>query len=313
MSKRASPTVVGAFVVGAVVLAIIAAGVFGSGRFFRHMQPAVLFFKGDVNGLKVGAPVKFKGIQVGTVKTILLSLGEVIGSRDSSRPFHIPVVIEIDGDSIVEKGITGRIDRETIESLVGRGLRGRLEMESFVTGVLYVDLDMSPETLADLQGGEALPYPEIPTLPTVLEEAQAKATAFLSKLNEVDVEGLVNGLKDAVKHVDEVVSSPDVKRTLAGLPPTLGEVSGAAAQVRGTFGKFEGLSPNADQALLAARDTLRSAGSILASDSPALYRLDQALDELSLAAAAIRRFAEDLERNPGMLVRGRAEPETEEK
>src|SRR5262245_57896166 len=121
MSERASPTVIGAFVVGAILLAVVGVGVFGSGRFFRELYPAVLFFQGDVNGLKVGAPVKFKGIQIGAVKSILLSLGEVIGSRDPRQPFRIPVVIEIDRASIAEKGVQGRIDDETLKKLIERG------------------------------------------------------------------------------------------------------------------------------------------------------------------------------------------------
>ena len=75
MRKRASPTLIGAFVVGAVVLAVVAVGVFGSGRYFRKVYPYVVYFGGDVNGLKVGAPVKFRGIQVGDVRSILLSNG----------------------------------------------------------------------------------------------------------------------------------------------------------------------------------------------------------------------------------------------
>ena len=58
--RRASPAAVGAFVVGAVVLAVIAVAAFGSGRLFRHAYPYVIYFTGDVNGLKIGAPVKFK-------------------------------------------------------------------------------------------------------------------------------------------------------------------------------------------------------------------------------------------------------------
>src|SRR5262249_4867342 len=123
----------------------------GSGRFFRRVYPAVLFFKGDVNGLKVGAPVKFKGIQVGAVKNILLSLGEVIGSRDPTKPFRIPVVIELYGASIVPRGLTGRLERKTMAKLDERGLRGSLKTESFVTGVLYVDLGMFPETPVHLE------------------------------------------------------------------------------------------------------------------------------------------------------------------
>src|SRR6185436_3966139 len=93
---------------------------------------------------------------------------------------------------------------------------------------------------------------------------------------------------------------------LAKLPNALAQVDDAAAQLERTFAKVEGLAPDADAALVAARDTLRSAEGVLAADSPLLYRLDRTLDDLSAAAEAIRHFAEDLERNPGILVRGRA-------
>src|SRR5262249_39400972 len=239
--KRASTTIIGAFVVGAVVLGVVTVGILGSGRFFRHLYPAVLFFQGDVNGLKVGAPVKFKGIQVGTVKSILLSLGEVIGTRDPTQPFRVPVIIQFDGDSIVQKGLSGSLDPETIGKLVGRGLRGSLKMESFVTGVLYVDLGMFPDTPAELQGGPAVGYPEIPTMPTALEQVQTKAQEFLTKLNDIDLNKLADSLNDLLKHGDELVSSPDLKKSLADFPPTLEQIGGAAGQLHVTFGKFGGL------------------------------------------------------------------------
>jgi hypothetical protein len=58
---------------------------------------------------------------------------------------------------------------------------------------------------------------------------------------------------------------------------------------------------------------MRAAGAVLSADSPLLYRVDRALDDLSLAAVAIRRFAEELERNPDILLRGRAEPKEAKK
>ena len=311
MSRRASPTMIGAFVVGGVLLAVIAVGILGSGRFFRQLYPAILFFKGDVNGLKAGSPVKFKGIPVGAVKTIKLSLGEVIGTRDASKPFLVPVIIEFDGDAIVKRGIMGTLDTTVLEKLVDRGLRGQLKLESIVTGMLYVDLGMYPGTPFELQGDYKLAYPEIPTIPNALEEVQAKAGEFLSKLNESDIKGLVSQLKTTVRHVDDVLKSPDLQKTLADLPKTLAAIDGAAGQLQRTFGKIEGLSPDADAALVAARDTLQSAHGVLAADSPLIYRLDRTLDNLSQAADAIRRFAEDLERNPGILVRGRAAAEEE--
>jgi paraquat-inducible protein B len=324
MGRRASPTVIGAFVVVAVVLAVTAVGVFGSGRFFRKVQACVLFFKGDVNGLQVGAPVKFKGIQIGTVKSILFSLGEVVEPDERARGLRIPVVIEIDEANIVKRGGRVHTDPKTVARLVDLGLRAQLKMESFVTGVLYIDLDMYPGTPADRQGGADTPYPEIPTLPTALEEAQQKAAAFLSRLDRLDINGLVESLRNTVASLNGLLASPSLKATLDGLPATVKKVDEGLEQLRRTLASVEGVSDevkgeiqplverldtaasSAAQAMLAARGAMQRVEVLLEPESPVVYQLGQTLSDLSLAAAAIRRFVEDLERNPSALVRGKA-------
>ncbi|TMC94991.1 MAG: MCE family protein, partial [Chloroflexi bacterium] len=74
MGKRPSATLIGAFVVGAVTLAVTAIVTFGSGQFFRHTQRFVLYFSGSLNGLEKGAPVKFRGVPIGSVKEIRLRI-----------------------------------------------------------------------------------------------------------------------------------------------------------------------------------------------------------------------------------------------
>jgi paraquat-inducible protein B len=55
MNKKISPAVIGAFVLGAVALIVIAILVFGSGRLFRQTRNFVLYFDNSVNGLRIGA------------------------------------------------------------------------------------------------------------------------------------------------------------------------------------------------------------------------------------------------------------------
>jgi paraquat-inducible protein B len=291
MSKRANPTLVGAFVVGAAVLAVAAVGVLGSGRFFRQVYPAVLFFQGDVNGLRVGAPVKFKGIQVGEVTSIMLRLedGGVSGADTPTQV--IPVFISLDQANIVARGSAVRPDRKRIAEFVERGLRGQLRTESFVTGVLYVELEMYPGTPAEFRGGPDVPDPEIPTLPTAMAEVQTKAGAFLEKLDKVDVEGLVNSFKAAAQSVDRLVSSPGLKATLDSLPTTVNKVDAAADQL--------------DRTLVSVEGTSDGVHALLQPGSPVAYQLGQTLDEIAQAAAAFNRLAAELERNPSMLVRGK--------
>jgi paraquat-inducible protein B len=62
MGSKVSPTVIGAFVVGAIVFMVAGALLFGGGKFFTEKLPYVMFFDSSVEGLNVGAPVIFRGV-----------------------------------------------------------------------------------------------------------------------------------------------------------------------------------------------------------------------------------------------------------
>ena len=71
MGSKINPTMIGAFVVGAVVFVVAGALLFGGGKFSQNKLPYVLFFDSSVEGLNVGAPVIFRGVQVGQVSVVL--------------------------------------------------------------------------------------------------------------------------------------------------------------------------------------------------------------------------------------------------
>lgn len=332
MGKKANPAVVGAFVVGAIVLAVVAVALFGSGRMFRTVYPYVLYFSGDVNGLKVGAPVKFKGVEVGVVQDVLLNVGEMhlfnsSAAEIESGQVRIPVIIELDEDVLAQKG--GRLtpDPKTVKRLVDLGLRGQLSMESFVTGLLYVKLDLFPDSELSLVADPTVEYAEIPTLPTPLEEVQSMAAEFLAKLKEANLQELVKNLGSAVEGIDRLVNSTKLEETLDTLPAIARNLEGAIAKLRTTLESIEGLTEDfsakidpltrsvettakdAGEALRAATRTMDHASQVLQPDSPVMFRLGRSLEDLSEATRAIRRLAEELERNPSILIRGKAGPE----
>ena len=76
MGRKANPVLIGAFVVGAIALGVVGIVVFGSGRLFADTTPFVMYFTGSVDGLNVGSPVKFKGVEIGAVTSIQLDIGE---------------------------------------------------------------------------------------------------------------------------------------------------------------------------------------------------------------------------------------------
>ena len=85
MGKRVSPAVIGAFVVASFAILIVALIVVGSGRMFTKPIRFICMFQGNLNGLKVGAPVKVRGVQIGTVAAIELRL---LPSQGRMRPGH---------------------------------------------------------------------------------------------------------------------------------------------------------------------------------------------------------------------------------
>src|SRR5262249_33181161 len=148
-------------------------------------------FRGNVNGLRVGAPVKIKGVTIGSVTDIELQLDiglESVGS--SAGGIKIPVLIEIDQNHL-NRAAKGPGMTQDVRRAVQQGLRAQLAMESFVTGLLYIDLDIHPGAPEHYEMPLNSWPQEIPTLKTTFEEAQSTAAKIISQLDKIHLDELV--------------------------------------------------------------------------------------------------------------------------
>jgi paraquat-inducible protein B len=326
MSTKVSPTLIGAFVIGAVALIVIAILLLGSGRLFRQTRDFVLYFDNSVNGLRVGAPVKFKGVEVGTVKDIRLQL------EKGAEVNKIPVIIEIDLEKLTLRGATPQIavDREAFHKAVVDGFRGQLEMESLVTGLLYVALDFFPGTPINFvqQDNVNNKYPEIPTLPTSLEQAKGAVDRILNKLEEIDFKRLIDSLTKTSDEVGQLVrvNSPTVKSILQSVDQAMPQLRGAILDFRTLTAtannNVTNVSADLHQTLTAAHSaieqiaaTMKEAETTIISvratvdpNSPTFYELTKRLREVSGAASSIRLLADSLDRNPQAVILGIPKP-----
>lgn len=330
MNKKISPALIGAFVLGAVALIVIAILVFGSGRLFRHTKDFVLYFDNSVNGLRVGAPVKVKGVEIGSVKDIRLQL------EKGAQVNKIPVIIEIDQEKLSSRGAPVVVaDREALRRLiVDRGLRGQLEMESLVTGLLYVSLDFFPDSPINLVQKENADnrYPEIPTVPTAFEQAKDAVTQIVNKIEEIDFKGLIASLDQTVDGIRHTVNSPDLEATIHSLRQTMpkldeavvnvGKLAGTmnenvkslATDLQQTSGDTRLALKQAGDALKQTEQTMKRAEAAVANieslsdaDSAVNYELVKSLKEVSAAARSLRSLTGYLERNPRALIFGKPE------
>jgi paraquat-inducible protein B len=319
-SKRASPTLVGLFVLGALALAVAGVVVFGSGKLFRRTERFVAVFSGSVNGLSVGAPVKFRGVQVGSVSQILLSLPGM-----TLPELRIPVFIEIDQTTAERLGaMVNPADPTTLAALIEQGLRAQLQLESIVTGVLFVELDLFPNAPAIFYLPRDSGYLEIPTQPTLLQEASQTAADLVAKLRDIDFEGVMTSIRDAARGVSELTDSPELRQgltsvretmvsarsTLATANQTLAElrprIAPLVGRVDGGVVRLQQTLERLDRTLGAVETTLTGFNTLTDPRAPLVYQATTTLAELSDAARSVRQLADYLDRNPNAILTGRS-------
>ncbi len=268
MGKKLSPTLVGGFVVGALALVVIGIITFGSGRLFSKTCEFVLYFDSSVNGLNIGAPVKVRGVEIGTVTNILLNLerekrlkeAAKLGARQAMQRWspRIPVIIEIDAKKLTSKGSTGLAltDPEAFDALIEQGLRGQLQTESLVTGLLYIDLDFHPGSSVNLVEASGSGYKEIPTIPTTFEAVQAEVMKVIGNLKEIKIKELIDSATETIEGLKRVIDSPEVRAVLRSLNKTLTD---ADKLVQNIDSQITPVSDNINEAVQGFGDVMKDA------------------------------------------------------
>ena len=315
MSKEANSKLIGAFVLGAVGLIVIVFVIFGSGKFFQKTSEFVVYFQGDVTGLRVGAPVKVRGVDIGSVT-------------------KISPVYDEKGDILIEvfiKTIRGRIkdtmgyyqdmeDKDFMDYLIDRGLRARLETQSIVTGVRYVKLDFFPDSPLNFVGLNK-DYYEIPSVMTTGEELNALLEKALKTLDEIPVVDIANQLHDTLETanttlagIDGLVNSSEVRETLASLSKGVKTLDRFIADLDEQLdpiieNKLDALLSSLTETSEEIEESARRSELFMARmESIAMddrYEMRMALQEIAKASRAMRQLADFIQREPRSLIYGK--------
>jgi len=222
MSKQANPAAIGSFVLGGLALLVIFVLIIAGGNFLKDERRYVIYFDGTIYGLKVGSNVMFRGVPIGYVSDI-----DVV-SDFQTLEFEVPVYINIIPDSIKtvdpESGLIEDNEGTTLGELVKLGLRASLRSESLITGQLYIELDFHPDEPPVYRAKAADDYPEIPSIPSNIQEVIAKAQRFVSNLqSNIDVPKLAADIARIVAGLDQFVNSDETQRLTAQANLTLTE------------------------------------------------------------------------------------------
>ncbi len=331
MSKKANPAIIGAFVIGAILLSIVALLAFAGGKLFRDTSTLVTYFEGSLRGLRVGANVTFRGVKIGEVVDVSVT------ADASTLEFSIPVIIEIDNDKFVVVGQTQQLDENDAElqDLIEKGLRAQLNIQSMVTGLLEIEMDFYPDTEAVYRNKWLTQYRELPTVPSTGQQLMARIRKFADDLQDIDFRKLMTDITETADGLDKLVRSPELEKSLEGfarllnsedtqalaasIRKSLANVDATMASARLLFSKVDdGINPVVEELLAAleevgqasrtAQETLASIRDDLSGQSDTYFRIAGALQEVENAARSFRVLADYLERHPEALLRGKPTP-----
>jgi paraquat-inducible protein B len=293
MSRRANPVAIGAFVVGAAVLAIAGIVLLAGENLFVRTHRYVIYFGESVGGLRVGSSVTYQGVNVGEVATISAVY------RSDRDVVDIPVIVELREDAL---SVEGERPRNVIPDLISHGLRAQLRPESLVTGRLLVALAMLPHTPAMLRDGGQTGLEEIPSVPSPIAgvsrsiedlamqtpELLAQAQRVLAHLDELlagetgrDLARGIHAGADLMTTLADPMGA--LQSALADLPPT-------TEALRGSMANLDGLVSNVRTSFDQRQEQFGELMADLTATSAALRR---AIDQANQLIARNRDGIED--------------------
>lgn len=287
----------GLFVVAGLAAAVLAVVLFGAASMRKETVHYHTYFNESVQGLDVGSPVKFRGVTIGYVSAIEIA------------PDHrlVDVVEELDVADIKRLGLleTGHGRTGKPKFAIPPDLRAQLGSQG-ITGVKFVSIDFF-----DVKSNPppSLPFEPsdryIPAAPSMMKNLEDTISKAMERLPEmVDAVVMIMGRVDrllatlekedvshkasaAIAHADQVMTA--MHATIVRIDrANIGEkAAGTIDDLRVAVGKMNAVLDRLD-------------GGAMAAD------VDSTLRDVSEAAEAIRKLAETLERDPDMLLKGRA-------
>jgi len=338
MSIKANPSVVGGFVIGAIILMVVSLLVLGSGRFFKNDLRLMAVFPGSVKGLHVGSPVLFRGVNIGSVKKIKLYHDPE--TRQSLVPVYIDLkqeVMELINKDSEKSELTEEEALGFMVSMIKSGLHARLTLESLVSGRQMVEFEIDPEIKIELTGIDKQ-YLEIPTIESDMNKLQNLLKSLpLTELTEnlvitvteinklfankesrevfknlnstiLGSRKLIDNLNDQVVPLAELTHNnlTELKGLLKNTETQLSETLVELTSVSKNLNKqLEQVTQSATRAFDESDKAFSNLNNIVDQESVARHKLEQSLNELSRAAKSFRVFTEYLERHPEAIIQGK--------
>ena len=294
----------------------------------EYREYYVVKFEQSVKGLLPGAPVSYRGIEIGKVERIMLQeQAELSVSRGKllDRGSPVPVLFYIEPARVDLPDTQHSLDliEQALFSNIGNGLRGSLETASLITGSKMIAFEYhdneGPAEIGEFQG-----YKTLPTTVTGLSGLESQISKLLETVNQMPLEQTVAGVNQAVSELNYSLAAlrkilenratqdlpVELKETVEALHALLAEkeMQEIPQEVDAILESLRNLVDSKEMRAIPGdiQDTLAAARYQLNGESGETYQLRNTLKELELTARALREFVDALDREPESLIRGKS-------
>ncbi|MGN7979922.1 intermembrane transport protein PqiB [Burkholderia sp. 22313] len=238
--------------------------------------PVVMRFDRSLRGLDVGAPVDFRGIELGRVTAV----GTEYDAQHGNVTMRVTMALYPDRLGHRYRDVLGNGDsvagKTLLRTLVARGLRGQLRVGNVVANRSYVALDMFPNAPPASVDTDRLPI-ALPTVPGTLDVLRVQIADLAGTLSRLPLDRMGFGTNTALAHTAALFAQLDTE-----------------------------LAPHARDAFVTARQAFTAARTALGQEGASASNVQRALTQFTRTSRALRALAGDLERHPEWLLPGAA-------
>jgi len=232
MAKGRSYFLLGLFVIVGVLIGAAAIIWLGATKYFQKGSMYATYFDESVQGLQVDSIVKYRGVDIGSVRLIDIAPDRRL----------VEVLMKIDVKNFSVNGVAAKL------TLAG------------ITGIVYVELDRTTpgETTLSPKGFQS-PYPVIPSAPSDIKQIEASVNDVLKSLKEIDLKGISDQVLKTTKTIDEFVSGERMNHILTNLGKASVNLASLTQKIDATMS-----NGSVDEVIQGARDAVKDARALIA-------------------------------------------------
>lgn len=288
------------------IAAVIGVVMFLGRNQVRNGQRYETYFRETVQGLEIGAAVKYRGVTLGQVTEIALvsaAYPEAMTSDDVAKASYQLVIVRYE----IDPKRLGAVP--TASEAVREGLRARLAAQG-LTGLAYLELDfVNPRRFpVDTVPWTPTSY-HIPSMPSTVSQVQDAATVVLDRLKSIDYVGLAEASRTLLDDLHGQLTGGEVHAALADTAAITAELRKAVEQahldeavgdLRATLASLKqatqgadtkGLVAKAGQALERLNEATRRLPALLAQLQGSVRRVDDGMADVTSGLAPVLRDA----------------------